>query len=222
MKPIALLPVIASLLLLASCSGGDRSPLQTPTANPAATPTAGPAGAVGTLDPQDTIDPELAEVIHPDGMAEGSLGVFWLVRDPVDPLVAHLEMARYGAAQGDLYALSIRPFLSAANLSVVGSAAGPNATTDYTMRFVHPYSIPADFNPPATSTKRMDLFIFDVNLLLCVSGSDSFFANSIKTNWGVMPNASGFRQAGPLFSPASLGVSNGTNVFPYQLVGNIN
>ncbi|MEO7993301.1 MAG: PKD domain-containing protein [bacterium] len=202
------LPIASALLCLLfafglGCSHGDSDAPVTPTA---ALPVLGAP---------------FAEAVSADGMASGVLGIYWLERDAENPTQAQLQLSRTGEAQGDLYALSIRPFLTASSLTVQSSVAGPNNTTDYTLRFVHPYTIPANFTPPATATKRMDLFIFDVNLLLAVTGTDTFFSNALKTNWNAMPSPSGFRQAGPLFDPATVGVSNGTNVFPYQLVGNI-
>jgi len=168
------------------------------------------------------LHPELLSATVDDGMTEGALGVFWLTRDPDSPTQATLDFARSGEAQGDLYALSIRPFLNATSLTLLSSTPGPGSTTDYTLRFRHPYAIPANFTPPSTSTKRMDLFLFDVNLLLAVSGSDTYFSNTIKTNVTAMPSPSGYRQIGPLFDLAPFGISNGTNVFPYQLVASIN
>lgn len=190
-------------------------------ANPAATSASGEAAQPEALIPS-AVNPAEAEltggaIVEATGASTAALGLYWLERDSSDPTIAQLTMGRAANAQGDLYALSIRPYMNASSLVLTNSAAGPDATTDYTFRFTHPFAMPADLNRPQTATKRVDLFINDVNIVLAISGADTFFAGAIKTNIQAMPNASGYRMTGPMFNAAAIGVGGGTNVFPYRL-----
>ncbi|HYE79708.1 MAG TPA: PKD domain-containing protein, partial [bacterium] len=205
------------LLALLAALGCGRSTSE-PTAAGASPedPTALPQVA---LDPVSDL-PALSDGFH----QQGALGVYWLVRDPTDPLKARLELDRSLAAatQGNLFLLSVRPFLGPQHLTLQGGSAGGDNTTNYTFRFTHPYAMPADLNPPATAMKRVDLFIFDVNLTLMVAGNSQFFGNTVRTNLDAFPDADGYRMVGPLVSLAPLGISNGTNVFPYRLISSNN
>lgn len=160
-----------------------------------------------------------AQLIHPaTGMAEGPLGIYFLERDPADPTQAKLVMDRQAqAAQGDLYALSVRPYMTLDSLTLLSSSPAPGGFTDYTLRFTHPYGLPADFNPPATASKRLDLFIFDVNLVAMIPGDRLFFNASIKTNTTQVGTVSGYRMVGPLLDLSRFGLTEGTNVFPFRL-----
>ncbi|MCG3152663.1 MAG: hypothetical protein GEEBNDBF_01965 [bacterium] len=161
-------------------------------------------------------------VIDAAGNSSGALGVYWLTRDAEDPTLVQLEMGRAAQAQGDLYALSVRPYMNASSLVITNTAAGPAGTTDYTFQFTHPFAMPPDLNRPQSATKRVDLFINDVTLVLGISGSDLFFSSLVKTNIAIMPNANGYRMVGPMVNMAGLGVGGGTNVFPYKLLTRAN
>ncbi|HYE76774.1 MAG TPA: hypothetical protein VEI97_02200 [bacterium] len=106
-----------------------------------------------------------------------------------------------------------------AHLQLLGSAAGPAGTTDYTFRFTHPFDLPPDLEPPATAAKRLDLFIFDVNLAAVAEGTDRFFGGAVTLNAGAMPNCTGLRSLSPLLDPATFGAVQAT-VFPYRLLSN--
>ncbi|MEO7993466.1 MAG: cytochrome c peroxidase [bacterium] len=193
-----------SATLLAGCS---HSPETAPSGTTAAPPN--PAATV-----------ETAAVTDPAGFNTEAFGVYWLDRDTTSPLTAHLTLSRNAAAQGDLYSLPLRPFMTASSLQLLSSTAGPDNSTDYQLRFTHPFAMPADLDRPATSTKRVDLFLFDVNVLLVVPGSDTFFGTAIRTNADALRSADGYRMVGPLADLAALGITDGTNVFPYQLLTN--
>lgn len=201
MTPIRLALALAGVLALLGCGSSD----------PVATP-------------QAHVSPEvdLRSITTPEGISTGAVGVYTLVRDPADPLNALLEIARTGQAQGDQYELSIRPFLLPTSLQILGSAAGPNNTTDYSLRFTHPIAMPANLTPPVSATKRVDLFVFDVNLVLTVPGNDLLFGGAVRTNLTAMESASGYRQLGPMVTTASIGIINGTNTFPYRLLTKAN
>ncbi|HYE77146.1 MAG TPA: cytochrome c peroxidase [bacterium] len=194
-------------LLTAALAGCNNSP-STPVDSPVAPGL--PDGAVAT-----------SPVVTGTGRTE-ALGVYWLVRDPANPLAATLELPRTAAAQGDLYHLPVGSFMAREHLQVVGTTSGPNNTTDYELRFRHPFAMPADLERPATAQKRADLFLFDVNLVLVAPGSDRFFGDTVRTNLNALVNASGFRQLGPMVDLPALGITDGTNVFPYRLLTNAN
>lgn len=191
--------------------------------SPAAPPT------VAELQPQATTLSEAAplavsqQLVNPTtGMAEGVLGIYSLERDPEDPTVASLSMQRLAqASQGDIYALSVRPYMTVDNLQLLSSAPAAGDMTDYTLRFIHPFGLPADFNPPATASKRLDLFIFDVNLVVAIQGDRSFFGGNIRTNVSQVDAMSGYRMIGPMLDLSKFGIADGTNVFPYRLIHRI-
>ncbi|HYE79840.1 MAG TPA: PKD domain-containing protein [bacterium] len=209
MKPFAVLPALGLGLLLAGCSGSPGAPTQ-PVEPPPADPIAAALPAISPADWGHISDPDT-------GMAQGPLGIFWLVRDPQDPTKAALEAPREAAAQGDIYHLSIRPFMGPQHLQLTGSAPGPNGTTDYAFRFTHPFPMPADLAGPATAAKRVDLFIFDTTLVVAADGTDTFFQGEVRTNFNALQNSNGFRQLGPMVNPASLGIAT-ANTFPYKLL----
>lgn len=199
---------------LAGCNGGSSNPTQPTLTEVAALP---PATVPTAINPAE-VELSGSSIVEATGTSTGALGLYWLEIDPTDPTTAKLTMSRSVAAQGDLYALSIRPYMVPTSLTLTGSAAGPDSTTDYGFRFTHPFAMPADLQRPHSATKRVDLFINDVNIVLAISGADTFFAGAIKTNIQAMPNASGYRMTGPLFNAAAIGVGGGTNVFPYRLL----
>lgn len=207
MRSFAVLAALSTGLLF-GCSRA-TTPLQPET--PAPTPQASGLPVLGPDAFPHVTDPVT-------GMAEGALGIYWLVRDPQDPTKAVLEAPRdAAAAQGDVYHLSIRPFMQPEHLLLTGSAPGPNNTTDYALRFTHPIAIPTDLAGPATAQKRVDLFIFDATLVLAADGTDTFFTGGVTTNFDALPNGDGFRQLGPMANVSSLGVAS-ANTFPYKLL----
>ncbi|HYE79491.1 MAG TPA: hypothetical protein VEI97_16010, partial [bacterium] len=150
------------------------------------------------------------------GLADGVLGIARVTVDPA-ALTAALEPVRTSQAQGDLYHLSIRPFQGPGDVEVtrVRKDAGNVVVT---VKFKHPFDAPADLNPPATATKRIDLHIFDVTALVVADGTDTFFTGSdqVLTNGDLLVNADAYRMPGGTFSPLALGVA--ANTFPYKLV----
>lgn len=195
-------PILGLTILLTGCSGqpGFTSP-----------------------DPASQNSPILIQsVSDPGGTTQEALAVYWLARAADSPLTASLEMSRQLTAQGDLYALSVRPFMAAANLRIIGTSAGPNDTTDYELRFTHPFAMPTDLDRPYSATKRVDLFLFDVQTVLTVTGTDQFFDGAVQTNTSAMPGADGYRALDPLVDVASMGITDGTNVFPYRVFSNVN
>jgi|GEM_PF-89783 len=203
------LGLIGLSLALTSCNSGS-TPTTTPT-DTLGSPASGaqlPSGDVG-----------MSPVIDKNtGANFEALGVWWLERNGDS---AQLTMARAAAAtQGDVYELSVRPFMTGQNLKLVRTQNVPDNCTDYTLEFTHPFAMPADVTRPATATKRTDLFLFDVQTVLVAPGEDSFFRGSVKSNTSMMPNADGYRMLEPMVNLASLGITDGTNVFPYKLLYN--
>lgn len=199
-------------MLTAGCSGG---------ASPN-TPATTPEEPSGITQPSNEAISYGGQVVDPaTGMAEGVLGIYTLLRDPADPTKAELVMQRSAeAAQGDLYALSVRPYMNPNSLQLQSSAPIGDMT-DYTMRFTHPFNVPPDFEPPATASKRLDLFIFDVNLVLAIPGDRLFFNAGVKANVSQVGSMSGYRMLGPLLDLSQVGVTDGTNVFPFRLLHRI-
>ncbi|MEO7995281.1 MAG: hypothetical protein ABI743_12855, partial [bacterium] len=202
---------LIGLMMTAGCAGhGPDSPAAPQVTNPSLVPA--------------TV-PDLSEMSTPallneaTGMAEGVLGIYWLNRDPQDPTHAELSLARTGAAaQGDLYLLSARPYMGPQHLTLLGTAAGPNNTTDYTFRFTHPFPMPVDLAGPPTAAKRVDLFIFDVTMVLAAGGGQPFFDFQFRAQVDAMTNPNGYRQLGPMIDHAAMGITDGTSVFPYKLL----
>ncbi|HYE77772.1 MAG TPA: hypothetical protein VEI97_07290, partial [bacterium] len=157
-------------------------------------------------------------VSHGNGLAEGVIGATRIEVDPTT-LTAKVIEPRGLQTQGDLYYLSIRPFLGPGDVSVtkVQRSAGQNVIL--TVRFRHPFDAPADLNPPATAAKRIDLHIFDVTALVVAEGNETFFAGpgQVRTNTTILPNADAYRDPGPTFDKTAFGVANAT-IFPYKLV----
>lgn len=217
----ALLTAVSALLLTSCGSGGSSTPATAPLpADPQ------PAAAPASVPLPETFDVStLPQSVDSAGMAQGVLGVYYLHRDPADPSIARLEMPRSAQAktQGDLFALSIRPFMSALDLVILGTTAGPNNTTDYVFRFTHPFDMPTNLDPPQSASKRVDLFIFDTTLLVAADGDgqQGFFGGTVWANLDAVPNADGYRGVGPLFDTAAFGIAN-ANTFPYKLIHNIN
>ncbi|HYE76555.1 MAG TPA: hypothetical protein VEI97_01085, partial [bacterium] len=119
---------------------------------------------------------------------------------------------------GDLYLLSIRPFLGPGDVSVTRVRRGAG-TVIVTVQFRHPFDAPADLNPPATATKRIDLHIFDVTALVVTEGNETFFPgpDQVRTNTGLLVNTDAYRDPGPTFDKTAFGIANAT-IFPYKLV----
>jgi len=153
------------------------------------------------------------------GMMNGVLGLWSLDQDPKTQ-EAFLSPIRYGSDQGDLFALSIRPFLKADSLQLTGVEPGPGGT-NYNIRFKHPFPMPADLDRPATAAKRADLFLFDVELLVLADGTDSFFADTVTTNLDIIRNADGYRRLGPMLDASTFGIDN-ADTFPYRVLSNYN
>lgn len=215
-----LFPALAATVVLsfiAGCggSGGGETPLM-PVAAPA------PQAAKAPL-PTELDASQMPHLDAGGGMLSGVLGVYYFERDPADPLSATLTAPRLAQApsQGNLHHLSIRPFMAPNDLALISSTAGPNNTTDYIFRFTHPYDLPTNLDPPSTASKRLDLFIFDVSLVVAADGGEVFFGGSLKANIDAVPNADGYRQIGPLLDVSGLQVAD-TNVFPYKLIADIN
>lgn len=151
------------------------------------------------------------------GMTAGVTGLAEIHLDP-DTLTAEVLPLRELTTQGDLYELSIRPFFRPRDIRVRSIERGPAAgTVLLTVEFHHPFPMPADLNPPATASKRIDLHIFDVSALLAVEGADAFYGGSVVTNASLLRNADGYRDPGATFDRSALGVTNAT-IFPYKLV----
>lgn len=155
------------------------------------------------------------------GMVAGMLGLSQLDINP-ETLHAEVTTPHLAQTQGDLYHLSIRPFLRSGNVKVAGVTRGPGSTIDVDITFSHPFAAPSDLNPPASATKRIDLHIFDVTAMVVAEGSHTFFSgpDAVTTNANLLVNADGYRKPGETVNLSSLGVTN-ANVFPYKLVGNI-
>lgn len=199
------LPSVA-LLLASSLLAGCQMASPAPTANPTSEP------ILASL-PARTL-------VESAGTAHEALGLYWLDRDAASPLEASLTMARQTAAQGDLFALSVRPFMTPQSLRIIGTAPAPGNATDYEVRFTHPFAMPEDLERPHSATKRVDLFLFDVQTVLVTPGTDLFFGGTVRTNLQAMPVADGYRQLGPLVDLETLGITDGTNTFPYQVLSN--
>lgn len=199
---------------LSACGTGSHDPAS-PAAQEASNPTASFSAPAISAD-------ALPQIAHLNsGMAEGALGIYWLVRDPEDPTSATLEFSREAeASQGDIYHLSVRPYMKPDSLQLLGSASN-GGFTDYTLRFTHPFGLPENFDPPATASKRLDLFIFDVHLVPLVAGDKPFFNNTLLANVNGVGPVSGYRMVGPLVNIQQLGITDGTNVFPYRLLHRI-
>lgn len=225
--PSGLVISLLSAALLASCGGGSGSSSPTAPAGPAASvaPETPPAALVTTHVPlPGEIAPgSLPQIADESGMASGVVGVYYLQRDAEDPTNVELTMPRIGQAptQGNLFALSIRPFMSALDLIILGTSAGPDDTTDYQFRFTHPFDMPTNLDPPQSASKRVDLFIFDTNLVVAADsdGTQSFFSGQVNANTEACPNADGYRGIGPLIDLSEFGILN-ANTFPYKLIHN--
>ncbi|HYE76477.1 MAG TPA: hypothetical protein VEI97_00695, partial [bacterium] len=197
------LAAITAALVLAGCSSS------TPT-----DPTPDTRGAV--LGPQ---------VGDPSGMVQSALGAWTLQVDPTSA-TAILELVRTGAAtlygQGQNYLLSVRPFFNPGDVSVRRVSVDPDGRLRVSVRVQHPFDVPADPTRPATATKRLDLHIAEAHLLLVADGSDTFFSGTpdgpVVVNHGLLSNAEGYRDPGPLFDPVAMGVASAT-AFPYRMLG---
>ncbi|MEO7993467.1 MAG: cytochrome c peroxidase [bacterium] len=194
------LPAVMISTLLAACGSSSHEP----TAIDSDTPT-GPIATAAIADGSQQTE---------------ALGVWWLHRDFDQPDRSSLTQARTGESQGGLYDLSIRPFMTPQSLELVSTQVNPDHTTRYQIRFTHPVPMPADLIRPATKDKRADLFLFDVNAVLVLPGDDTFFSGTVRTNTNALLNADGYRMLGPLVDLATLGITNGTNTFPFQLFTN--
>ncbi|MEO7993918.1 MAG: hypothetical protein ABI743_05925 [bacterium] len=211
---------LASLTLLAgltACSGGS-API---TPAPAADPNAPAAAATAPAVQADSVAlADMPQVADGHAMAGGAIGVYYLERDPADPLTVRLTQPRVAEAvtQGNLFHLSVRPYMAPADLQVLGSSPGPNGTTNYNLRFTHPFDMPTNLIPPQSATKRADLFIFDVSIVLGLDGTQSFFGGDVVASplAGDL-SAHGLRKVGPLVKMSTLGVAT-ANTFPYWVI----
>lgn len=192
----------AGSLVLGGCSG--TAPANAPAFAPEAlSPVLGPAIADAT------------------GIAHGALGAWTLQLDP-GALTAMLEPLREMTAtsfgQGDNYLLSVRPFFLPGDVRVSGIQVLPGGELKLTVQIRHPFATPADTNRPATASKRLDLHIFETHLLLVADGTDTFFGGEVTLNHGLLTNADGYRNPGPLFDVSGFDVTS-ANTFPYVMVG---
>jgi len=197
--------VLAALSLLSCSRSGGGNPAATAIAPTEFTI---PAGEVLT---STVADPAT-------GSSQEALGVYWLERDASDPGIARLSMGRQATALGDVYELSIRPFMTAENLQLISTTHPTPDVTEYRIQFRHPVAMPTDLERPATATKRADLFLFDVQAVVVASGGDQFFDGAVQVNTGLLHNADGYRHLAPLVDLTSLGITDGTNTFPYKLL----
>lgn len=154
-----------------------------------------------------------------DGMATGALGALNVSIDPATlEILTSPVVSRETAGQGDIFHLSIRPFLQPRNLRVTGIALNGDGNIEVSVLLTHPFAAPADLNPPVSATKRVDLHVFDVNGILVADGSDEFFGGDVKTNASLLMNADGYRDPGILFDKTQFGIpASGANVFAYKL-----
>ncbi|MCG3151197.1 MAG: hypothetical protein GEEBNDBF_00468 [bacterium] len=156
--------------------------------------------------------------VHPNGMHEGVLGAYQLLPASSSREQPELVPLRENAAtQGDVYLLSIRPFLDRNSLTLVSTAPAPNGDVDYTLEFTHPFAMPEDILPPATSQKRLDLFLFDLQCVFLTNGTSSFFGGSVTGDLNLIRDPDGYRQIGPLVDLPRLGITS-SNIFPYRLI----
>ncbi|MCG3151160.1 MAG: hypothetical protein GEEBNDBF_00431 [bacterium] len=188
-------------LLLAACSASSEAP------------------SVAGL--ESTPDPLTASQVYaaPGGMAEAAMGAYAVSAD-LESLTGSVTPLRSAARQGDLYLLSPRPFFGPRDVQLVQIGPGPEAgRVMVTVRFSHPFAAPADLVPPASSTKRIDLHLFDVTALVVTPGTDTFnFGEGpLATNGSLLRNADGYRDPGSTFNRSTLGAAS-TNLFPYRLV----
>jgi|GEM_PF-2096515 len=194
-----LLPVFGGLF---GCQGGHRDPIA-------------PESSASWIE-----EVEIGAVLNDGaGMLNGVLGLWSLDQHPKSG-ETFLTPIRYGAAQGDLFALSIRPFLKADSLQLTGVVPGADGTS-YNVRFTHAFPMPADLDRPASASKRADLFLFDVELLVLADGTDSFFADTVTTNLDIVRNPDGYRRLGPLLDASQFGIES-ADAFPYRVLQKYN
>lgn len=182
-------------------------------------------GIAGTTPSADPGSPAILgpRIADDSGNLTGALGAWTLDIDPTD-LSATMQPIHQAQAtsfgQGDTYALSIRPFFGPRDLRISGVSLDPDGKLRVTVSVTHPFDMPADTARPATASKRLDLFVFETDIVLVADGTDSFFGGEAVLRHGFLANADGYRATGPLFDPAEFEVLT-ANTFPYVMVGDV-
>lgn len=217
---LRLASLMLGLVVLTACQGGGKSPVSDATPAVAAPAEEAPVAAAESRIP-DKFEPVMTTPEALDDLTTvEAMGVYWLEYDK-ETQAASLTQARTLSAQGDLYSLSIRPFMGPQHLQLTSMTPVEGEPYNrYTFRFEHPIAMPTDLNRPQSATKRVDLFINDVTLTAVVQGTEAFLGNSHFVNPRLMRQPDAFRHVRGLVDETQLGVTNftGLNIYPYRLI----
>ncbi|MEO7994717.1 MAG: hypothetical protein ABI743_10000, partial [bacterium] len=154
-------------------------------------------------------------------VAESALGIYTVDLDAASlSATAHLKQVREGAANDDLYLLSIDSFLKDTSFKI-RSVGGTATTIDLTYSLSHPF--PAASDPSGTpngSTNRADLGISGQTLFMvdvADATGNTFFDETGTGGDSVIVNSTLIANADAFVTPAGLLATSGVaNTFPYQ------
>ncbi|HYE80228.1 MAG TPA: hypothetical protein VEI97_19805, partial [bacterium] len=215
-----LMPALAlSLLAATACSGGQSgSPIAGATPGG---PTPAPASVPTTPLPEAAGSHALGGFAADGDLLAGALALYTVDVDP-DTLsaAARLKETRQGAANDDLYLLSISNFLRPTSFEVTAVSGNPGSLTlDY--QFTHPFPAPADLDAtPNAFSNRADLGI--TGMLLFLSDVADAAGNTYFDEGGagkVVANTELVLDPDAYYRPAGLIDATGTaNTFPYKAI----
>ncbi|MCG3153250.1 MAG: hypothetical protein GEEBNDBF_02561 [bacterium] len=197
---LTLAAVATATLGVVACSSGAQGP---------ATPSAAPAPLAPTASQS-----ALGVALQQGSISQSALALYTIDLDPASlTATTTLKSARQGAANDDLYLLSIDSFLTSSSLKVVGIAATPS-TIDLTWQLAHPFPAPNNIiGTPNGSTNRADLGIAGQVLFLrdvATATGNTYFGDVIAET-SLVTNADAYLQPAGL-----LALSTTANAFPYQ------
>lgn len=211
---LVLSSLTAATLSLMACSGGGQSPAASPLA-PA------PEGQFNTPTDSPQVPSALTSQAGLGGVAlngdlsQSALAIYTVDID-ADSLqaTASLKATRTGAANDDLFLLSIDSFLNAGSFKITGVAATPE-TIDLTWQLTHPFPAPNNITgTPNGSTNRADLGIAGqvVYLADVASATGNTYFTDVVLNTELVANADAYLDPAGLLTLTG----NTANAIPYQ------
>jgi len=197
---LTLAAVATATLGVVACSSGAQGP---------ATPSAAPVPLAPTASQS-----ALGVALQQGSISQSALALYTIDLDPASlTATTTLKSARQGAANDDLYLLSIDSFLTSSSLKVVGIAATPS-TIDLTWQLAHPFPAPNNVTgTPNGSTNRADLGIAGQVLFLrdVPTATGNTYFGDVIAETSLVTNADAYLQPAGLLS-----LSTTANAFPYQ------
>jgi len=203
MRQLSLGLAVATLALLAGCSGGAQSPAST--ALPAQTPATISSVGLG------------ASMINGD-LVQTASAMYRLQIDPAT-LSATLSLVESRAAQKneDIYDLSVDAFFGPGTIEV-SDINGSGTSVDVTLTVKHPFAAPTNLAGPATAGNRADLGVSTRLLFIAEApgSAPTYFAGAgdVVANTDLMPKAHGYMDPGGMI----LDPGTTATAFPFMAV----